>query len=278
MRSKQTPERARAAIVLATSATNKSVTFSIDVPCSDNGPRKPAVPSFGDSTITTAALGLDHHPDKLRDGFCSGLSEDVMTPRLDGPNAQIQSIGDRFVWVPLDQQIKHFTFFGRQFGQTPAHGGMLRIDPPSAFLVGEGLLNGVPQRLLADRLFQDVDRTLFHRPHRKWDFPMRGDEQDRQGNALVDQSILQLDSADSQQPEFRDDAPRRAARVCFYKVLAACVVPEIEVHLIRDPADDPPGQGIRVDQKQGGRLGHQTKFPGWIVVGQNGVSQNEDLG
>jgi hypothetical protein len=116
---------------------------------------------------------------------------------LDGSGANAEVIGDGFVGKTLRQAIEDIALARSQRLQAdgriayPVLGRALAVEAAIAFL------ERGKERILLERLFDEIDRAALHRPHRQADVAMTGHDDHRQADAFVLKRLLNLETVHS---------------------------------------------------------------------------------
>src|SRR5215831_2076311 len=123
------------------------------------------------------------------------LSHDLATSCFYSDLADAEVVGDLLVEAAGYHQSHHLALTGGEGFKARAYrGGCLFVLPPCA-ISSEALLNGVQQVLIAERLGQELDRSIFYRPDRHRDVAVSGDDNDRDLNVRRRELSLKIETA-----------------------------------------------------------------------------------
>jgi anaerobic selenocysteine-containing dehydrogenase len=120
------------------------------------------------------------------------LFQHMLAVHLHGLGADAQRQRNHAVGLAAGHAQSHFLLARGELFELSVHRVMRSACPQRRDAAAHGLGNGIEQCLVAERLFQELDRPLLHGLHRQRHVGMPGDEDDRQLDASLLHRALQL--------------------------------------------------------------------------------------
>ena len=191
----------------------------------------------------------DRHSDEIGDARRSQLSIEIRAMGFDCFLAQAQFRGDRFVCISVADEFKDFPLPIRQPAQAKFEARKIPLLPEHRGALLHGAMQAIEKILIAERLFNEVGGPGLDRPHGHRDIPMAGDKDDRQGTTLLNQPLLQLQTAHSGHSDVEQDAAGSITIAAFEEILCRSERANGEIDRFNEPFEGLADGGVVVDDE-----------------------------
>src|SRR4029077_3018079 len=126
---------------------------------------------------------------------------------LDSPHADLEVGGDHLAGFARPQQFENFTLPGRERCKILLLLGTPFLLDTDLFVLSDRGENAVKQRLIVERLLQEIERTLLHGTHGYRYIAVASDDDDRNTHLSHRQVFLQLEAAHARHADVENQTP-----------------------------------------------------------------------
>ena len=181
---------------------------------------------------------------------------------LDGGFACSDGVGYLLAQEAGDDPRHHFSFTRCQrFEALPQH-CKFRLLLASYPIPFQREMNRIQQILVVEGLGEKLHGPRLHGPYRHRDVAVRSDENDRNLNIGFGELALQVESADSRQPDIEDEATGHVRKLACEELLRGPEQFDLQTHGADKALDCAPHRGIVIDNENDGLgFAHETPAP-----------------
>src|SRR5262245_6554944 len=173
------------------------------------------------------------HADEIRHGIGMHSTHAMATVQFDRDLTEPQLCRDLLVEEAENHALKHLALTDRQriepvFQQFQ----VVTLEAGSAVDV-DGLVNGIEQILLPERLREELHRAGLHRPDRHPYVTMPRHENDRDGEIHARELVLKIESADTRHSDIQYEAARRIRLAALQELPGR----RVDLHAVSDGSE-----------------------------------------